>query len=348
MLTLLSYIYWIAWSIRKKLYGTGILKVKRLPCPVISVGNITTGGTGKTPVVIALAQLLQNKTGHAAILTRGYKRRSKDPIIVVSDSHKILSTPRDSGDEPYLIASSLKKVPVIVGAYRYRTGRYAINNFGAKLFILDDGYQHIKLYRDIDILLIDASNPIGNGKLLPKGILREPLSEISRADCIIISRANEGDREYVTGLVRKYNKNSPVFYGSYKAKCLIDSNGNMYGLNQITGKTIFLFSGIGNPSSFRKSIEDIGGRVQGEIIFPDHYWYKEKDMHRIFEEAKRISADTILTTEKDIVRIIGTNTFNKAEDNIVILALQVEMELSEGFEKWIIGQVDRIRVEGRI
>ena len=346
MLTLLSCIYWIVWSIRKKLYLTGILKVKRLPCPVISIGNITVGGTGKTPVVIALARLLQDKVEHVVVLSRGYKRRSQSPIVVVSDENKIISTPLESGDEPYLIASLLHSVRVIVGANRYDSGRYAIENFNARLFILDDGFQHIELYRDSDILLIDATNPTGNGHLLPKGILREPLSEISRADCIIISRANEGDREYVTGLVRKYNKNSPVFYGTYKAKCFIDLNGNIHGLNYIAGKAILLFSGIGNPYSFRKSIEDIGGRVQGEIIFPDHYWYKEKDMNRIFEDAKRVSADTILTTEKDIVRIIGTNVFNKAEDNIVILALKVEMELSEGFEEWITGQVDRVRVEG--
>src|SRR4030066_495268 len=202
MLTPLSHIYRITGFIRMKLYETGLLRTKRLPCPVICVGNITTGGTGKTPAVIAIARLLQGgqvsnlspqRSQRIAILTRGYKRKSKEPILAVNDGNEILCTPQDAGDEPYLIASALKGIPVIVGKDRYCSGQYAIERFGSNLFILDDGYQHIRLHRDLNILLIDATNPMGNGHLLPRGILREPLSAVARANGIIISRANEGE-----------------------------------------------------------------------------------------------------------------------------------------------------------
>lgn len=339
LLTLLSYIYWLIWIIRKRLYEGGILKTRRLPCPVICIGNITTGGTGKTPAVITLTRLLQNKIPRTAVLTRGYKRRSSQPVMVVSNVNKVVSTPCEAGDEPYLIASTVKGIPVIAGADRYRTGNYAIDHFNTSLFILDDGYQHLGLHRDIDILLIDATNPIGNGRLLPKGILREPLQGISRADCIIISRANEGDKGHIEGLVRSYNKDSPVFYASYKAANITDIKGNTLGLDYITGENILLFSGIGNPGSFRKTAEEIGGKVKGEIIFPDHHWYTVKDMDRIWGEARSLSADAIMTTEKDAVRLIDAPFLSEIQSKIKILVLQVKMDIDKGFADWIFERV---------
>lgn len=338
MLTLLSYIYWLIWSFRKRLYERGILKIRRLPCPVICVGNLTTGGTGKTPTVITLTRLLQGLY-RLTILTRGYRRRSSNPILVVSDRKEILVNPCESGDEPYLLASALKGTPVIVGTDRFKTGRYSIDKFNTNLLILDDGYQHLGLHRDIDILLIDATNPIGNGHLLPKGILREPPSGISRADCIIISRADEGNREYVEGLFRSYNKDSPVFYAVYKPANLRDIKGKTLGLDYVAGKDIMLFSGIGNPDSFRKTVENIGGKVKGEIIFPDHHWYKEKDIERIIREAERLSVKAIMTTEKDSVRFTDIPLMAELHCNIDILILRTEMEIDNRFQEWILKQV---------
>jgi len=347
---------------RKRLYDTGILETRRLQRPVISVGNITTGGTGKTPTVIALARLLspsgrgevsnpasRRSKGvyqispsfpRTAILTRGYKRRSKRPILVVSDGKEILSTPEDCGDEPYLIASALEKTPVIVGKDRYSCGRYAIEHFGTELFILDDGYQHIRLYRDINILLIDASNPFGNGHLLPRGIMREPLRAISRADCIIISRAKEARWDDMEGLIRTYNQKAPLFSASLEVTGLSNLKGDPLGLDYIAGKGVLILSGIGNPGSFRRSILEIGGEIRGEIVYPDHHWYTEKDKDRILKEARGLSVDTIVTTEKDAVRLMGMGSLSEVRDEILVL--KVEMVFDKGFEDWIVRQVSSL------
>lgn len=368
MITLLSHIYSLIWDIRKWFYQSGILKTRTLPYPVICVGNLTTGGTGKTPAVIAITKILnkmemlhQNKHvchpelvswsqvmqgqeipkdvrddgNSVAILSRGYKRKSKAPVLVVSDGKSILATPEESGDEPYLIASTLKNIPVVVGANRYKSGIYSAAHTGANIFILDDGYQHIQLHRDIDILLIDASNPYGNGHLLPKGILREPLNGISRADCVIVTRANEGGTGNIEALVRKHNHDAPVFYASYKATDITDPDGYSYGVNTINGKNIFIFSGIANPQSFRKSIENIAGKVVGEISYPDHYWYKNDDLRKIMKEASDVSAEAVITTAKDAVRLHGLDLYDKTGVEMKLLILNVEMIIDNGFTGWI-------------
>ena len=361
LLILFSHIYRIIWSIRKWLYDSGIFKTRRLPSPVICIGNITTGGTGKTPTVIALARLLQGGKYNAAILSRGYKRRSQCPILEVSNGNNILSTPIESGDEPYLIASTIKNIPVIVGADRIRSGRYAADHLGANLFILDDGYQHLKLHRDINILLIDAANPCGNGYLLPKGILREPLSGISRADCIIVTRADEGDKRYVEEMVRLYNHNSPIFCASYKPAGITDLKGNNLGHDYISGKKVLLFAGIANPKSFKKSILNLGGEISKELLYPDHYWYNETDIGHILSEAHRLSIDAVVTTAKDAVRLLTTDDENPlplrerdracpdpesssgvsgvrvgfSDEKIKIVVLHVEMEIDRQCYEWI-------------
>ncbi|MCC6542887.1 MAG: tetraacyldisaccharide 4'-kinase [Nitrospirae bacterium] len=332
MLTLLSHIYRLILFIRKWLYQSSLFKTGRLPCPVICVGNLTTGGTGKTPAVIAITRILNN---NVVILSRGYKRKSKAPVLVVSDGKSILTTPEDSGDEPYLMASTLKNVPVIVGGNRYKSGIYAASHTGSGIFILDDGYQHLQLHRDTNILLIDASNPFGNGHLLPKGILREPLNGISRADCVIVTRANEGGKDDIETVVRRHNPDAPVFYASYKAADITDTDGYSYGLNIINGKKVFIFSGIANPLSFRKSIEDIGGKVVGRISYPDHYWFKNDDLRKIMKEASDISAEAVLTTAKDAVRLHGLDLCDKTSDAMKIFILNVEMIIDNGFTGWL-------------
>ena len=367
MLTLLSHIYRLIWDIRKWFYHSGLLKTRTLPYPVICVGNLTTGGTGKTPAVITITKILKKmdmslwetnitvgwapptemagdggqcppytaNKHHVAILSRGYKRKSKAPILLVSDGKSLLSTPEESGDEPYLIASTLRNVPVVVGADRYKSGIYSAEHTGANIFILDDGYQHIQLHRDINILLIDSSNPYGNGHLLPKGILREPLNGISRADCVIVTRANEGGKGSIEALVRKHNPDAPVFYASYQADDVTDSNGYSYGVNTINGKKAFIFSGIANPQSFRKSIEYIGGTVVGELSYPDHYWYKNDDLLKIMQEASDESADAVITTAKDAVRLHGLDLYDKTGVEMKLLILHVEMIIDNGFTIWI-------------
>ncbi len=350
MLTLLSHIYRLIWVIRKWLYSSGVFKTRKLPYPVICVGNLTTGGTGKTPAVIAITRIINNMGNNppipplekggkggfrVAILSRGYKRKSKVPVLLVSDGKTILTTPEAAGDEPYLMASSLKNVPVVVGADRYKSGIYSAEHTGANIFILDDGYQHLQLHRDINILLIDASNPYGNGHLLPKGILREPLNGISRADCVIVTRANEGEKSTIESLVRKHSHDAPVFYASYKAADITDPDGKSYGVNAIKGKMVFIFSGIANPKSFRRSIENIGGKVVGEISYTDHYWYKSDDLRKIMKEASAVSADAVVTTAKDAVRLQGIDLYDISENKMKLLILHVDMVIEDGFTGWI-------------
>lgn len=325
------------------MYDNGVLKIRRLPCPVICVGNITAGGTGKTPTVMHLARLFQKRNFRPVVLTRGYKRKSKKPILPVSDGKAILTTPQESGDEPYLIASGLKNVPVVVGADRYITGMFSKEHFDADIFILDDGFQHLKLYRNINILLIDASNPAGNGSMLPAGILREPLAGISRADCIIISRADEGDKSKAEALVRSYNKKAPVYYSSLKVSGIMDSYRKTYSRDYINGKSLLLFSGIGNPGSFKRSVIENGGIIKREIRFPDHHWYNNKDMERISLEAERLSAEAIITTEKDMTRINGADLLNNEGLAKPLLTLKVEMCIDKGFDEWILRQVTRLK-----
>lgn len=321
------------------MYDKGLLKTMQLPYPVICVGNITAGGTGKTPTVMHLARLFQTRNFHPVVLTRGYKRKSKKPILPVSDGNAILTTPQESGDEPYLIAAGLKNIPVVVGTDRYNSGMFSIDHFGSDIFILDDGYQHLKLYRNINILLIDASNPAGNGCMLPAGILREPLTGISRADCIIISRADEGDKSKAEELVRSFNKKAPVYYSSLKVSGIMDAKGKTYSPDFIKGKNLFLFSGIGNPGSFKRSVIENGGIIKGEIRFPDHHWYNKKDMDQIVKDAERLSVDAIITTEKDMTRLTGAGLFN--DEGLVkpLFTLKVEICIDKGFDEWVLRQV---------
>ncbi len=351
LLTLLSHIYRLIWGIRKWFYHTGILRTRKLPCPVICVGNLTTGGTGKTPAVIAITGII-NKMGmprrktnvchpeldsgsQIAVLSRGYKRKSTVPILVVSDGKSILATPEESGDEPYLIASSVKNIRVVVGANRYKSGIHSVTHTGANIFILDDGYQHIQLHRDINILLIDASNPFGNGHMLPRGILREPLNGISRAHCVIVTRANEAAKGSIAAIVRKYNPDAPLFYASYKADDITDPDGLSYGVDTLYGKKVFIFSGIANPESFRKSVENIGGTVVGESSYPDHYWYSNDDLRAIIKDASDLSAEAVITTTKDAVRLHGLSLYDKTGGEVKLLILHVEMIIEEGFMRWI-------------
>src|SRR2546422_4631912 len=190
----LSRLYGLAMRARASLYARGLLKQQSLPCRVISVGNLTIGGTGKTPVVIALATALRDRGRKVGVISRGYKRRSRTSILEISDGRTLRGHPGDSGDEPFLIAQSCPGVPVAVGADRPRVGRYLVDRFDLDTLVLDDGFQHLALRRDMDILVLDAGAPFGNGYLLPRGRLREPLSAMERASAVLVTRASQAQR----------------------------------------------------------------------------------------------------------------------------------------------------------
>lgn len=304
-LTLFSYLFLALITIRRLSYRAGILKTRKLDCRVVSIGNLTVGGTGKTPFVIFLAGELMKRGRSVAVITRGYKGRSKEPISLVSDRESIFLTPSDAGDEAFLIASKLKGVPVIIGKDRCLAGEYAIRNFQAETILLDDGFQNLSLKKDTEILLIDATTPAGNGYILPRGILREPFSSLCRSSAIILTRTDQTDQlDSVVNNIRKYSGSIEIYKSRFRPTGLKEiRSGKEEEAGYIKGKRLILFSGIGNPGSFRRMVEQLGGEVIREIIFPDHHNYLIKELENIELFASRNKIDLVVTTEKDGVKI---------------------------------------------
>ena len=332
---LLSTLYGMGVSCKKYYYRNP----RTLPGKVISIGNLTLGGTGKTPAVIAVAQEAK-KRGHApCILTRGYWGKTKGTRFVSRGEGPLMGTV-EAGDEAYIMAETLKDIPVVKGKDRYKAGLYAINNLSpgccgdvspctpAKtnlLFILDDGYQHFKLRRDADVLLIDGTNPFGNGKLFPEGIMREPLSAIRRAHIIVITKADRVVQErisIITDKVRQYNPEAPLYTAFHKPSGLIQSSGDIEGIEKLRNRSIYAFSGIANPSYFQETLSGTGARVAGIRNFRDHHRYSQKDMDKIKSDA---AGSDIITTEKDLVKLRELNI----PENM--FALKIEFSVDDDF-----------------
>jgi tetraacyldisaccharide 4'-kinase len=302
---LLSLFYGGVIWVRVFLYTSGLLKPKRLPCRVISVGNITVGGTGKTPLVMALARGLMERGIPVAILSRGYKRKRRSRTLV-SDGHSILLSPDESGDEPYLMAGSLKGIPILVGKDRFVNGRTAFLQFGVHALLLDDGYQHLQLYRDLNILLIDSSIGFGDCHLLPRGLLREPLSYLRRADLFLLTKVEHTEEcQRVEEKLREIHPFSPIFHSHYEPLGLIGPKGEQEDLLSLRGKRALVISGIANPSYFSSLLKKCGMEIVKEAIFPDHHLYTEEDLASL--EKQGSGADWFVTTEKDMVKMLKLN-----------------------------------------
>ncbi|MBI5826676.1 MAG: tetraacyldisaccharide 4'-kinase [Deltaproteobacteria bacterium] len=311
----LSVIYGIAVRLRLLLYRAGVLRTKRVPCPVISVGNITVGGTGKTPVAIFIASLLKESGKRVAVLSRGYKRGGKS-IDTVSDGRDILLGPEMAGDEPYLIAKRLQGVPVVVGADRVGAALYAIERFSPDVIILDDGFQHIRLERDLNILLTDSINGFGR-YLLPRGILREPVEGIGRASLVMGRGFSKPDME----LIKRFNL--PVMEYGYRPTGLIDvTGGSAKGVEALKGRKVLAFCAIANPESFFSTLEGLGAEVTDNIRFPDHHGYTQTDLDAVM--GRQQGSQMIITTEKDAVKIEGLNVPKAA-----VYALAIDVDTKE-------------------
>jgi len=313
LLTILSFIYCLLTRVRLLLYKARILNSKKLPCPVISVGNITTGGTGKTPVVAALCQMLTAKGLSVVVLSRGYKRQSSG-IEIVSDKNSVLLDVKKAGDEPYLLATKCKGTPVIVGSDRFQSGTLAVNRFSPDLIILDDGFQHIQLKRDLDLLLFDAQRAMGSGRMLPRGPLREPKSSIRRADIIMIKGKGK--------LQKTHSFDQKTFTFNYAPTKLIDlAGGNSPGINTLRGKKILALSALACTESFYLTLISCGAKIVETLSYPDHHWFLPSDIAHIKEYAKDL--DLIVTTEKDLVRL-DPSDFTE----FTVLALAIEARIT--------------------
>ena len=347
-MTPLELLYYAGYSIHKW-RGTKIRKI--LPNKVISIGNITLGGTGKTPATMALTRKAVTIGFQPCIITRGYKGKAEGPCFVSRGDGPLIDADQ-AGDEAMLMAETLLGVPIVKGKNRYEAGMFAIENQrfpvsglqSQRLFILDDGFQHWALHRDKDILLINGTNPFGNRKLFPLGPLREPLAAMQRADIIVItdissphltSSVAEGNGEGVdsreanvrnlTKEIKKYESAKPLYCAQHRPTAFITTSGNTFALTDMKNKKIFGFCGIGNPDSFKKTLLSLNTELKGLMIFRDHYQYRMSDFQRITDNANKSGADWIVTTEKDIMRLRG---FSLPEN---LLALRIEFHVDEQF-----------------
>jgi len=331
----LSLFYLLGINIRNFLYEKKFLKSRKLEAYVISIGNLTTGGTGKTPLTIKIARFLAKQPGNrVAVLSHGYGGKlSTKTTNIISDGKNIFYTPHLAGDEPYLIAENTRDVTVVTGRNRYNSGREAIEKFSSNILILDDGYQHIKLQRDLNILVVDCNKRFGNNLVLPAGPLREPVSQIKRADRIIVVNKNPFDkvseencRNYVEFLKNKYNK--PVFQSNFvnigiynlKDKSLLES-----------GSSVYAFAGIAQPDSFFNELTRSGYQAIKTREYTDHHLYTTDDINYIIKEARLVGAHAIVTTEKDAVKISAL--LNDSYDiPIYALKLGLDLDLDRVFE----------------
>lgn len=338
ILRLFSLAYKGGSDIRRRLFRTGVRKTAHLPCAVISVGNITAGGAGKTPMTIYLADRLKRMGYDTAVVSRGYGGQAEKRGGIVSDGISVLMDAKTSGDEPNMIARRLEGVPVVVGADRHAAGMLAVREFDPRVIILDDAFQHIRLNRDIDLLLLDYQKPFGNTYLLPRGPLRESPAALLRADAIIFTRFDPGTEQtehlpenlirhckvfksrHAPVITRWIPKNAPLSVKS-------PPDTGLPELSLISGKRVFLFSGIADNSRFKETVEQLKARIAGTCFFPDHHAYSARDIKEIHLRANELSPDFLITTEKDYSRISDGVTWPAD-----LFVLDVEIAFSESEE----------------
>ncbi|GAB6905284.1 Tetraacyldisaccharide 4'-kinase [Desulfosarcina cetonica] len=308
LLSVLSTIYGGITALRASGYAKGWLKSRRLPCKVVSIGNLVAGGTGKTPMTIYVAQLLHEMGWRVVVLSRGYRGRMETMGGVVSDGHRLLATVEDAGDEPYLMARCLKGVPVLVGRQRYQAGLLAIRAFGAEVIVLDDAFQHLKLKRDLNLVLLDHHQPFGNGHLLPRGLLREPLSSLRRAHAWVFTRCDGKTVPVASNVCRPANR--PFFYSIHHPVIRLSHETgetpffrDPAAVTSLQGKRVVAFAGLADNEQFFASLRQVGCEIIRRVEFKDHHRYTPSDIHELVESAIRLGVDCLVTTTKDDVKI---------------------------------------------
>ncbi len=324
-LYMLSIGYGVLQSLRAAGYRKKIFPSRQLPCKVISVGNITVGGTGKTPMTIYLAREIKQAGRRVAIVSRGYKGGAERRGGVVANGTTICMDPLTAGDEPYMMACRLEGIPVIVGRNRFAAGLLAIDHFQPDVIVLDDAFQHLMLRRDIDLVLIDAMHPFGNGRMLPRGTLREPIAALGRASACILTRSNAAGAEELAvtrARVKLLVGNRPIFESLQDPYFYLVPGGDQTTLHTvpdfpgshdlvgIKSRKVFGFSGIARNEDFQRTVKDLGFNVTGFLEFPDHYFYSAADQKKIMRVAEESGAQRLITTEKDHVRLVGSGSWN--------------------------------------
>lgn len=349
-----SKLYGSAMHLRRKLFKKQALASHALPCPVVSVGNLVLGGAGKTPMVIHLARLIRGMGYRAVILSRGYGGTAPTKGAIVSDGDSICCHPTESGDEPYLMAALLENIPVVVGKDRHAAGRTAVRQFDPDIVLLDDAFQHLRLRRDLNLLLLDARRPFGNSHVFPRGRLREPVSAMVDADAVIMTRSQDGKEELkLPGHGRGQTPirlfracHSGVIRGKARADNPLPQLADLVGIeNGLGGMKLFAFSGLANNPSFFETAKHSGGRLVGCLSFDDHFQYNTAAIQRITEAAATAGADCLITTDKDYVRLI-----EHAQFRVALIVMGVDLDFMEDTSRWdsFIGdRIHRMIEQGR-
>jgi len=290
---------------RRILYRRGFLRTQRIDAPVISVGNLTTGGTGKTPLVESLARIIAAEGKRVCILTRGYGRKDTRQRVIVSDGQSLMADAITAGDEPLLLAENLLGLAAVISdADRVSAAQWAIANLASEVFILDDGFQHLRMARNLNILVIDATNPWGGGRLLPAGRLREPVNGIQRADCIVITHADQAtDDDSLKSRIAQLADAKPIISSFVKTKGLRPLHQTTAQDGGAVPEPVGAFCGIGNPESFFAHLRLDAHSVCHTRRFSDHYNYRQSDIDEVVAEARARGAQTLLTTAKDAVKL---------------------------------------------
>ena len=352
VLAVFSVAFAAAASVRRFLYRIGVLRRFPLGVQVISIGNVTAGGTGKTPVTEVFARTLAAQGRKVAILSRGYRRKEApwwvrlftqvvSPPLVVSDGRHVLLDSATGGDEPYMLASNLPGVAVVVDRDRVKAGRWAVKRLGCDTIILDDGFQYQRLKHSVDVLLVDATNPFGNGRLLPRGILREPARRLKCADIVFLTKCR-GDVSEVRKEIRRYNADAEIVECRHSPKTLRDVwSREEFPLDWLKGKTVCTLSGIASPKGFENSLRALGARVVWCERYADHHRYDSSEILYALNRTADIGADALVTTEKDAVRFPRLET-----SPVKCLYLRIAIEMLSGADSF--GQIiNRICFRGQ-
>ena len=337
-----SYLYEYGVRLKLAMYDMGIKKKEKLDCCVISIGNITVGGTGKTPTAQKMADLIKRMGYRVVILNRGYRSHWDKEIGVVSDGNKIFMTAYEAGDEAYLMAKTLPGIPVVIGKNRAITGKYAVEKLNAEVIIMDDGYQHWHLERDLDVVLVDTLNMFGNGCVLPRGMLREPLENLNRGDLFLLTKTDQSSvlsRMQLRKTIERYNAKAPVVESVHHPKNFVEIadwykgiTQNHMDLSELEGKNVMVFSAIGNPSSFEQTLSSIGLNIKEAVRYPDHHDYGMLEMQYILERASSHKAVAMITTSKDAVKIPTEFIYSSRE--IPLYILNMDIQVTDGFEEF--------------
>jgi tetraacyldisaccharide 4'-kinase len=326
-------------ALRHAGYKGGWFKTRHLSRPVVSVGNLTVGGTGKTPLVVCVTNILLRRGWKPSILTRGYGRSSKEEMIVVAPGVGRRANAQEVGDEPALLARALPEVPLIMCADRFRGGQAAEERFQVDAHILDDGFQHLALARDVDLLALDATQSISDWRVLPAGRQREPLSALRRAQIVVLTRTDSADPKSLQELVLKVHPAAKVFRSRTNLlgwrDALSDASISTEG---IRAQKVAAFCGIGNPRAFFADLRRWGFSLIAEDAFPDHHVYTGEEIQQLVENARKNGAAALLTTQKDAVKFSRDWT-----PQLPILACEIEAQIlaAEEFERTLLTYLEK-------